>query len=309
MQSLSCSIIVCTYNRADSLNTTLKHLVQQDFKGGDLEILVIDNNSDDHTPQIAQQYESSDGVPVRYHFEPVQGISKARNTGVAISKADVLIFIDDDAYPVALDWAHRIVSAFADDSVGAAGGKAQPVWPQQGGRPDWLHDHLLPYLGIYDAGFSALSPLSYPNYPYGVNIAFRRSLLEEVGSFSEGVGRQGLVLLSGEETELCKRIDEAGHQVVFVPDAAVNHVMAPGRLTHEWFLRRAGFQGTSKVLIEWDTGALTRIKLVLKRLLILSGAVGATFLLRLLGNKPLAFVARCKWEMSKKYLAYALGAK
>jgi len=310
MHSPSCTIVVCTYNRAESLRTTLQYLIKQDFGEGTLEVLVVDNNSDDRTREVVDEFLTSEGVPVRYLFEPVQGLSRARNSGVAQSEAEIVIFIDDDAYPEDVHWANKIVAAFSDASVGAAGGDAKPVWPEDGGRPGWLHDDLLPYLGIVSFDYSELHQLHYPHYPYGVNIAFRRTLLQQLGGFAEGVGRLGEVLLSGEEIELCKRVEEGGGSVVYVPAAAVHHVMAPGRLTREWFLRRAGFQGTSKALIEWKEGsAKRRLMMFSKRIVILFGAAAASLLLPLIGMAGLGFVARCKLEMSKTFLRYAVGSR
>ena len=309
MQAPSCSIIVCTYNRAESLRATLEHLICQQYVADDLEILVVDNNSNDHTRDVVESISAGGGIPVRYLFEPVQGLSKARNTGVRASEADVVIFIDDDAYPKSSDWAMHLAMAFQSTAVGAAGGDAEPVWPVNQGRPKWLHDKLLPYLGIVTFGFTESHNLQYPHYPYGVNIAFRRLLILELGGFREGVGRQGEVLLSGEEIDLCLRVASSGSRVIYVPDSGVYHVMAPIRLRRDWFIRRATFQGISKAMIEWPgCSALDHSKLLIRRTCILLAAMSASLALALIGLNSLAFVAKCKSAMSAAYLRYALGS-
>ena len=58
--------------------------------GVGIEIVVVDNNSEDGTPGVAR----SKGATVVH--EPVQGISRARNTGARNAKGDVLVFVDAD---------------------------------------------------------------------------------------------------------------------------------------------------------------------------------------------------------------------
>ncbi len=304
MYGLNCSVIVCTYNRAESLRTTLGILGGQDYADGDLEILVVDNNSQDHTRQVVEHAARRSPVPVRYHFEPRQGLSRARNAGIGVARGEIIAFIDDDAYPRGADWAYRLASTFEDPTVGAAGGDAEPIWPDRG-RPDWLHNRLLNYLGVVRFSYGTVTDLKYPHFPYGVNISFRRELLETIGGFLESAGRQGDVLLSGEEIELCRRVCEAGRRVVYVPGAAVHHVMAPGRLTREWFLRRARFQGVTKAHLEARAWVVPRL---LKRGMVLGASIAATPVLRLSHAEGLAMVARCKAAMSWAYLKTSVGA-
>lgn len=85
------SVIVPAYNEQEWLPETLAVLGEAmntiDVPG---EVIVVDNNSSDRTPRIAGDRGA------RVIFEPVNHISKARNTGAKAAKGDYLFFIDAD---------------------------------------------------------------------------------------------------------------------------------------------------------------------------------------------------------------------
>jgi glycosyltransferase involved in cell wall biosynthesis len=303
------AVVVCTYNRAASLRVTLEALARQVTTRTALEILVVDNNSTDDTKAVVTVSQTHSNVPVHYLFEPRQGLSYARNAAASNAQSDVLIFIDDDASPARPDWAERLATAFSDPSIGAAGGDALPEWPA-GGRPPWLHDQLLKYLGVVTFSERTLSDLQYPHFPYGVNLAVRRQTLLNAGGFSTTLGRAGNQLLSGEEIELCKRIVDTGLRVVYVPDAPVLHRMAPHRLTKDWFLSRARSQGQSKAMIELTSASAASFTIhIAKRIAILTLsalAAGAAYLINAHGW---VMVARCKTAMSVAYLRHAFATR
>ena len=304
---MNASIIVCTYNRADTLRTTLSLLSRQTFSDGILDIVVVDNNSSDNTKVVVDEVRANSSIEIFYVSEPEQGLSKARNTGIVAARGEVVIFIDDDAYPQKSDWAQRLVSAYADTTVGSAGGDAEPVWPPQG-RPPWLHDKLLNYLGIVTFYHAVLTDLHYPDYPYGVNVSYRKDIVAGTGGFSTKVGRVGTQLLSGEEIELCRRIEEQNYRVVYVPDAVVKHLMAPERLTQEWFINRAHSQGITKASLEIrDLAVIRSTSKLVFRTIILIGSLVAAVIFQLGCLDGLALVARCKAVMSRAYLGYAVG--
>ena len=89
------SVIICTYNRCESLRRTLETLSLMVVPPGlDWELLIVDNNSKDATKQACADFQQR--LPLRYLFESKQGKSHALNLAVAVAKADLLIFCDDD---------------------------------------------------------------------------------------------------------------------------------------------------------------------------------------------------------------------
>jgi glycosyltransferase involved in cell wall biosynthesis len=88
------SIIIPAYNEeallANTLEVLQKQMVGIPLKG---EIIVTDNNSTDRTADIAR------AAGARVVFEPVNQISRARNTGARQAEGRYLVFIDADTVP------------------------------------------------------------------------------------------------------------------------------------------------------------------------------------------------------------------
>src|SRR6516162_4873021 len=86
---------ICTFNRAESLRRTLDSLVAMRVPS-DLvwEIVVVNNNSTDHTDDIIGEY--IDRLPVRREFELRPGKSNALNRAIDVAKGDYLVWVDDD---------------------------------------------------------------------------------------------------------------------------------------------------------------------------------------------------------------------
>lgn len=89
------SVIVPTYNKASQLQSSLEMLLNQDMPSDLYEVLVVDNKSTDHTPVVLQEM-SHNHRNLRCISETKQGPAAARNRGIAESRGDLLIFIDDD---------------------------------------------------------------------------------------------------------------------------------------------------------------------------------------------------------------------
>lgn len=91
------SIVIATFNRPAYLLRTLESLAGQTLPAQEFEILVVNNNSTDDTPAVfagfARQHPE---LRLRMVAEPVQGISYARNRGVAEAEGECIVFIDDD---------------------------------------------------------------------------------------------------------------------------------------------------------------------------------------------------------------------
>lgn len=184
-QAAGISIVICTWNRADSLKGTLLSLNQQ--KGCDgraVEVVVVDNNSSDHTRQAVESLlpEWTFGR-LRYAFEGRQGKQFALNRGIATSSHDILAFTDDDIL-FADDWACRILQVFGERPVDLVGGKTLVIWPPSG-QPAWYHPTMSAVLGSVDLGDEPLAPAPAGYAPAGANLVARRSLFQRIGGFSE----------------------------------------------------------------------------------------------------------------------------
>ena len=98
------SIIITTRNRAEHLRNTLKSFERlQVPKEWPAELLIVDNASTDHTAEVIKTSQLSQ-LPVRYWHEPKPGQSNARNSGMANTAGEVIIFTDDDVQSRSIGW-------------------------------------------------------------------------------------------------------------------------------------------------------------------------------------------------------------
>ena len=214
------SVVVNTYNRAQSLELTLEGLRWLDHD--DFEVVVVNGPSTDGTVELLARYDGR----VKVLQCPERNLSASRNVGIAAAAGDIVAFIDDDAYPHP-GWLNALERAFeASDEVAAAGGPvldhtgwtfqawrsyasrfANPRWEQeQGPDPSWL-----------------LCLPGAPVFPYttGTNSAFRRDRLVELGGFDEEFEYYL------DETDVCCRLIDRGWVVRTLDEGFVYHKFLP----------------------------------------------------------------------------------
>lgn len=91
------SVIIPAFNEERLLGATLG-VVRASLdafmaRGWEIEVIVCDNNSTDHTAEVARD------AGARVVFEPINQIARARNCGAAAATGDWLLFIDADSHP------------------------------------------------------------------------------------------------------------------------------------------------------------------------------------------------------------------
>ena len=89
------SIIVPAYNVEKYVSNCIESLLSQTYSH--IEVILVNDGSQDSTPDILDQYSSRDPRVQVFHKEN-QGVSSARNTGIRESKGDFLVFVDGDDY-------------------------------------------------------------------------------------------------------------------------------------------------------------------------------------------------------------------
>jgi glycosyltransferase involved in cell wall biosynthesis len=229
------SVVVCTYNRCQSLADTLEALAAQHFDAPRWELLVVDNNSRDATADtIASFQRQHPALACRYLFQPAQGLSHARNLGIAEARGDLILFTDDDVLPEP-DWLARFVATMEEFGCDACGGYIAPIWEQP--PPGWLTERFHGFLAIRmdESGPKELSLQDDP--PFGANMGFRRTVFASLGAFDTALGRKGQVLAGGEEWDLFRRIQAKGGRVVYSPALRVHHKVEAFRLNKSYFRR------------------------------------------------------------------------
>jgi glycosyltransferase involved in cell wall biosynthesis len=236
------TVAIPTYNRAELLRQTLAGIARQDYPQDQFEVLVIDNNSRDHTRDVVLSFAGARPAP-RYLVETKQGLDYGRNRAVAEARGEILVLADDDIL-VEPDWLQQMTAPFDADragKIGCVGGEVVPVFPD--GLPGWMAEWYAPLAFRRDAG-----PLPSRQTPKGANMAFPRWVFEKVGLFSTVLDRTGKSLFSGGESELIRRIRKAGLEVWFAPAARVRHQMPASRTTFKWAARHAFDSARSRVV-------------------------------------------------------------
>ncbi|MDB9313205.1 glycosyltransferase family 2 protein [Spirulina sp. CS-785/01] len=249
-ESVAISAIICTHNRDRYLGAAIDSLLAQDFT--DYEVIVVDNASSDRTKEVTEA--RLPHPKLQYIYEPVTGLSVARNAGAKAAKGEILAYLDDDAV-ASKGWLSAIAAGFAQkENLAIAGGKVTLLWPDGHSRPPWLSEGLSGNLGAFDLGDTIVA-ITTPNLtPRGLNYAIRRTFLDDIGGFDVNLGRVGTNLLSNEELQMTELALAKGWEVAYLPDALVAHNVTPDRLERSWFLRRGWWQGVSECYREQLAG-------------------------------------------------------
>ena len=251
------SIIVCTYNRAKYLYDALESIASNDFPHSEYEIVLVNNNSTDSTEEKCKLFATKfPDVNFRYCTESKQGLSHARNKGIAESYDDTIVFMDDDIL-VKPDYLKNLKANLGQTpDLMAFGGKIVPKF-ESGHPPKWLNRWMYSLLSAINAGDS-IKVFPSDKYPIGANMGFRRKCLAECGTFNTELGRIGNVLLGGEEKDIFSRLKAKGMKIYYLPDVEIEHIIPESRTSLE-YIERAGLGiGISEQIRCSATGSLRK---------------------------------------------------
>jgi hypothetical protein len=106
-------VVVCSFNGEPTIRDTLEGLTRLNYP--DYEVIIIDDGSTDSTARIAAEY------PFKLISTENRGLSAARNLGWQTATAEIIAYIDDDAYPDP-DWLRFLAIAYRDSNLRAVGG-------------------------------------------------------------------------------------------------------------------------------------------------------------------------------------------
>jgi glycosyltransferase involved in cell wall biosynthesis len=244
--NLDATILICTYNRATDLADTLDSIAALETPTGVAwDVLVVDNNSNDETRSVVESRTRGYPVHLRYLFEGTQGKSNALNTGMRATPAPIIVFTDDDVR-VPAGWLEATVRPLLERrDIHYTGGPVRPVWG--GPRPNWLDErgNLGGTIAVKDHGCEPFVFEDRWKTPLGVNMAVRRSLIEQIGGFRPDLGRNGKSLLGQEQAEFFYRSRAARARGLYVPAMVLEHIVPASRLTRSYFRRWWYWKGVS----------------------------------------------------------------
>ncbi len=258
------TIAIATYNRGQALRRTLDSLAAMDAKKPEWELLVINNNCTDSTESVFAHFAAlNPDIDARMVLEPNQGLSHARNRGVAEARGRYIALIDDDV-EINASFATAYIDFFEKNPDAAAGGgKVIPLYETQ--RPEWMSRYTeRPIAGTIDMG---QKPRIFGRgYPTGANMAFRTDALCEIGGFDTSLGRNGGNLMGGEEKDLFARMKKSGGKIYYVPGAEVLHIIPESKLSPQYFLRVAHMCGRSERVRTMSVSRISYAKAVVREI-------------------------------------------
>ncbi len=196
------SLILATVGRTGEVANFLDHLASQSYRR--FELVVVDQNQDDRLTPVLASYSARFSMQ---HCRSAPGLSLARNVGLKRVNGDVIGFPDDDCwYPP--DLLERVARIFAE----------HPELDGVTGRP-------------IDSSFSRFHKISGPINRHNVflrcssfTIFLRRSVVDSVGEFDEGLGlgsRSGKI--AAEESDYLIRALAMGSRLNLDADIRVFH--------------------------------------------------------------------------------------
>ena len=263
--TLSASVIICVYTekRWGDILDAVASVQQQSTPPREIIIVV------DHNPAMLERVRAEIPGVVAVENSETQGLSGARNSGVAVAQGELIAFLDDDA-TAEPDWLERLSHCCEDPAVMGAGGTVEPEWLST--QPRWFPEEFYWVLGCtYQK--RPEKPVVVRN-PFGGCTCYKKELFAAVGGFTTGIGRVGTKPMGGEETELCIRGHQHWPERIFLydPHARIHHRIPAVRATWKYFRSRCYAEGLSKATIAGLVG--TKDGLSSERSYIISSLVG-----------------------------------
>jgi len=195
------SILTLTLNEEHFIERTLKSLRNQDViknRMANIEMVLVDSNSDDRTVEIAVPYVD------RFVMAP-RGKLTAKNLAVLQADADIIVATDGDSYYPEF-WLNHLLKHFRDPEVIAVHGPVLPIEDTS---------------GFYAVGYSWSNLFRPVDRISGRNSAFRRRAFLNLGGFDESIDQLNRdLMIYEEEKRFLQRLKSAG-KVVFEWNAGI----------------------------------------------------------------------------------------
>jgi glycosyltransferase involved in cell wall biosynthesis len=247
---LDFTVAIRTYNGEKRLPKLLDKLKQQiETDEINWEVIVVDNNSTDHTARVITEYQSQwqRKYPLKYYLEPQQGAAIARKRAIQEAEGALIGFLDDDNSP-ANDWviqAYRFSKAYP--KAGAYGGQIHAEF--ESNPPENFKD-IAVYLAIIERGDQAFCFDRHKQkvLPPGAGIVISSQAWKEtVPDRLFLLGPSGSSLSTkGEDMEFLSYIQNAGWEIWYNPDMHIYHTIPSWRMERDYLLSLAWGSGLTR---------------------------------------------------------------
>jgi len=239
------SVIIPTCNKT-LVERCLEHLSKINKPKDDYEVLVVHNVTKEDVKGVTDGY--NDRIPnLRYIFEENYGQMHSRHRGAKEAQGEILCYIDDDSF-VDENWLIAIEDTFKNKEVVLAGGNNLPLYESP--PPKWLK-----YFWIkekYGKWMGQLSLIDFYEkerelpafFAFGCNLIIKKDIFYKFGGTNPDVVPKEKQRFQGDgETALSIKLNNNGYFLHFNPKIKIYHFVPTGRMTLEYFQKRAFYQG------------------------------------------------------------------
>jgi glycosyltransferase involved in cell wall biosynthesis len=246
-RSPTISVVICCYNdeRWPLLVEAIGSALRQEPTKPEVVVVV------DYNPSLLSRVQETFPDVVAVTNTEQKGLSGARNTGIAVAKGSLIVFLDDDAV-AAPNFVALLAEPMTDPAVLAVGGNSVPAW--EAAPPRWFPAEFYWTIGCTHRGVP--THRNKVRNVLGGCMAIRRDIFDVVGGFRSDLGRIDAIPLGCEETELCIRAQQARPDMIFLhePAAVIHHFVPRKRATWAYFSSRCLAEGYSKALVSRFVG-------------------------------------------------------
>lgn len=203
LEKMKITVFICTYNRGELINNTLKGIIASQTMLPD-EIVVVNGGGENNCASTLDYWKTQFGGLREIKTENVN-LANSRNIGLPQCKGDLIIQTDDDAVPFP-NWIELLVKAHQEyPEAGVIGGEVV----------DASGDSLL---------FKVADATTFPRYTDirevrtvpGVNSSYKKEVIQKLGKYD-------IDLFRGEDVDYNWRAIQEGYKVLYIPEIKVYH--------------------------------------------------------------------------------------
>ncbi len=176
------------------------------------ELILVDNDSQDETENVVQEFISGHQSNILYIKERNHGLSFARNAGLSHASGDFFIFTDDDCYLAGNYFEVAEQTMMRENHIDFCGGRIL------------LYDNSdAPYAIALQESYEEVPPHSFipPGKFQGANLLIRRTVYVSIGEFDVNLGAG--TNFRCEDIEYVARASFAGFRGAHIPELVVYH--------------------------------------------------------------------------------------
>lgn len=221
------SIILINYKKPEltiACINSLMNKLEKEFSGNLMEIVIVDNASNDHSlKRLKSEIKSKKYINVKLiESENNNGFGKGCNIGAEVSRGKYLLFLNNDTMVKDRGLLDMVNYLEKNSEVAILGGQLKNVdgslQPSAGGFYN-LGKAIMLLLGLQKYGLLDKSPdkISNVDWVKGAVLMIKKEVFVKLGGFDANI------FMYIEDMELCYRAKQLGYKIVFYPAVNITH--------------------------------------------------------------------------------------